>query len=149
VRGGSRGDFRYDLTRVRVGAFRKAFARARGMCRGLSLEPYARAWHKKRIVSDRGQFRSLPTPTRSVTRRGKPPSHKKLAVLEALLIVEESTSITLVTCSVHSCPFGDKLQRIPCIFRIPDLNCQPGDLESSVVIASNSKFQCSVSKSLT
>jgi hypothetical protein len=33
------GDFRYDLTRARTArAFRKAFARARGMRRGLSLK---------------------------------------------------------------------------------------------------------------
>src|SRR6266566_1283299 len=47
-----RGDFRYGLTRVRVaGAFRKAFAQARGPCQGLSLKSYMRAWHEIRIVS--------------------------------------------------------------------------------------------------
>jgi hypothetical protein len=30
---------------ARRGAFRKAFAHARGPCQGLSLKPYARAWH--------------------------------------------------------------------------------------------------------
>jgi hypothetical protein len=44
-----------DELRVRVdrGGFPKVFARARGTSRGLSLKPYARAWHEIRIVSDR------------------------------------------------------------------------------------------------
>jgi hypothetical protein len=50
-------------------AFRQAFARARGMSRKLSLKPYARAWHEKRIVSARHQFQSLPTLARLVTQR--------------------------------------------------------------------------------
>jgi hypothetical protein len=61
---------------VRSGAFRKAFARARGMCRELSLKPYARAWHEKRIVSARHQFQSLPTLARLVTQRRRASSHK-------------------------------------------------------------------------
>jgi hypothetical protein len=65
------------LHAYKSGTFRKAFARAPGMCRGLSLKPYARAWHKKRIVSARPQ---LPNPTlppaRALAQTQQPASRK-------------------------------------------------------------------------
>jgi hypothetical protein len=48
-----RGCIKKKDCRNESGAFRKVFARARGTSRGLSLKPYARAWHEIRIVSDR------------------------------------------------------------------------------------------------
>jgi hypothetical protein len=46
-----------------AGAFRKAFARARGMCRGLSLKPHARAWHEKGLFPPGTSFKAyLPSP---------------------------------------------------------------------------------------
>jgi hypothetical protein len=66
----------YYRAKNESGAFRKAFARARGMSRKLSLKPYARAWHEIRIVFPPAPVLSLPTLARLATQCRRASSHK-------------------------------------------------------------------------